>query len=133
MTTTELLEALRAHLSDFALPQPASVTLTPCPHTEPATAQLARHTPAHPGSALLAWADTLTHVSAEAWRVPSGESVHLSVTGRLPGGMPIRIHTGMVFTEHGLGAGLAPGAATTPPLATPRSPLTPAQLTEVSS
>jgi transposase len=128
MTTTELLEALRAHLSDFELPQPNSVHLTPSLHTEPVTAQLPRHAPAHTGSALLAWADTLTHVTAEAWRVPSGETVHLSVTGRLPGGTPIRIYTGVVFTEHGIGAQLAPGAATTLPLATLRSPLPPRQV-----
>ena len=37
-------------------------------------------------AALLSWADTLTAVTAHAWRVPSGHSVHLSVTGQLSRG-----------------------------------------------
>ena len=82
------------------------------------TAQLACHTPPQTGSALLAWADTLTDVTAEAWRVPSGEDVHLSVIGRLSGGASIRVYAGVVFTEHGIGADLPPDASTTVPLAT---------------
>lgn len=124
MTTTQLLEVLRAHLASFELPQPCSVHLTPSLSTENVTAQLARHTPAQTGSALLAWADTLTEVTAQAWRVPSGEAVHLSVTGHLTGGAPIRIYTGVEFTEHGIGAELAPGASTTLPLATLRQWIT---------
>lgn len=93
------------------------------------TAQLACHTPPQTGSALLAWTDTLADVTAEAWRVPSGDCVHLSVIGRLPGGASIRVYAGVVFTEHGIGADLAPDASTTAPLATLRERVTLGEVT----
>jgi hypothetical protein len=65
----------------------------------------------------LVWADTLTEVTAEAWRVPSGDCVHLSVLGQLPGGVSVRIYGGVAFTEHGIGADLVPGASMSVPLA----------------
>jgi hypothetical protein len=88
------------------------------------TAQLACYTPSQIGSALLAWAHTLAEVTAEAWRVPSGEDVHLSVIGRLPGGASIPVYAGVAFTEHGIGADLALDTSTTMPLATLRQQLT---------
>ncbi|MBV9729079.1 MAG: hypothetical protein JO309_06675 [Pseudonocardiales bacterium] len=130
MTTTQLLEILRAHLARFELPQPCSVHLTPFLSTETVSAQLARHTPAQTNAALLAWADTLTTVTAGAWRVPTGEDVHLSVSGHLPGGVPIRIYAGVAFTTHGIGAELTPGASTTLPLAALRKQLTPGKMTQ---
>jgi hypothetical protein len=93
------------------------------------TAQLACHTPPQTGSALLAWANTLAEVTAEAWRVPSGQDVHLSVIGRLRGGASIRVYAGVVFTEHGIGADLAPDASTTVSLATLRQRLTLEEMT----
>jgi hypothetical protein len=62
---------------------------------------------------LLVWADTLTQVSVEAWRVPNGASVHLSITGQLPGGASLRVYGGIPHTQHGPGADLDPGTATT--------------------
>lgn len=129
MTTLDLLEGLHTHLTGFELPQLCSVTLTHSLSEEASvTAQLAHHTPPQTRAALLAWADTLTEVSAEAWRVPNGHSVHLSVLGRLSSGAPIRVYAGVAFTEHGIGADLAPGAATTMALATLREPATPKQV-----
>ncbi len=81
------------------------------------SAQLACHHPPQIATGLLAWADTLTEVTIEAWRVPSGDTVHLSVIGRLPGGVSIRVYGGVPFTERGIGADLAPDASTTVPLA----------------
>jgi hypothetical protein len=124
MTTADLLEGLRAHLTGFELPPLCSVNLTQGFSGAKVSAQLAHHTPPQTRSALLAWAETLTEVTAEAWRVPSGESVHLSVLGHLPSGAPIRIYAGVAFTEHGIGAELAPDAATTMPLATLRGWIT---------
>jgi hypothetical protein len=124
MTTADLLDAIRAHLADFQLPDLSSVYVTHSFSQASVTAQLAYHTPPQITSALLTWADTLTEVTAEAWRVPSGQDVHLSVTGRLPGGASIRVYAGMVFTEHGIGADLAPDTSTTMPLTTLREQLT---------
>jgi hypothetical protein len=70
--------------------------------------------------ALLAWADTLDAVAVESWRVPSGESVHLSVTGQLPGGVSIKVYGFLPFRESGVGGDLKPNAITTIPLQTLR-------------
>jgi hypothetical protein len=124
MRAADLLDSLRAHLTDFELPELYSVNVTKSFSGPSVTAQLACHTPPQTGSALLAWADTLAEVTAEAWRVPSGEDVHLSVIGRLSGGASIRVYASVMFTEHGIGADLAPDASTTVPLATLRQQLT---------
>ena len=117
MTAADLLDSLRAHLAEFELPDLYSVNVTQSVSGPSVTAQLACHTPPQPGSALLAWAGTLAEVTAEAWRVPSGQDVHLSVIGRLPGGVSIRVYAGVAFTEHGIGADLAPDASSTVALA----------------
>jgi hypothetical protein len=46
-------------------------------------------------SMLLAWADTLTDISAEAWRVPDGSSVHLAIRGRLEDGTKVQVFDGV--------------------------------------
>jgi hypothetical protein len=78
--------------------------------------QLATHHLPEIAAGLLAWADTLTETTTEAWRVPRGDSVHLSVTGRLSNGVLIEVYRGLAFTEHGIGCDLAPGARKTVPL-----------------
>jgi hypothetical protein len=91
--------------------------------------QLACHQPPQIASALLAWADTLTEVTAEAWRVPGGDSVHLSVLGQLPGGVSVRVYGGVPFTQHGIGGDLAPDASKTVPLAVLRERATLGEVT----
>ena len=78
--------------------------------------QLAGHEPSVIAQGLLAWADTLTEVTAEAWRVPRDDSMHLSVTGLLPGGASVLVYSGLWATQCGLGTDLAPDATTTIPL-----------------
>ena len=114
MTTTvvDLLDAIRAHLADFELSDLCSVTVTTSSLTPQVSAQLAGHEPPEIAAALLGWADTLTEPAADAWRVPSGDTVHLAVTGRLPGGASVRVYGGVPFHEHGCGADLTPGART---------------------
>ena len=91
-TTVDLLTALGTHLSAFELPDIASVHLSNYLSGPPITVQLPCGAPPPIAAALLAWADTLTHLSAHAWRVPRGDSVHLSVTGQLPGGVPVQVY-----------------------------------------
>ena len=113
-STVDLLEAISTHLTAFELPAFASVHVaTPIPGEEAITVQLKGHDLPEIAAALLAWADTLTTVTAQAWRVPSGHSVHLSVTGQLTRGARIRVYGAMPFTGCGLGADLAPDATTT--------------------
>ena len=80
------------------------------------TLQLTRHTPNAVARGLVAWADTLTQVTAQAWRAPRGDSVHLSVTGRLPGGASVLVYGGLRATRRAPGTELAPDAATAVPL-----------------
>ncbi|HEU0086587.1 MAG TPA: hypothetical protein VFQ77_02845 [Pseudonocardiaceae bacterium] len=105
----ELLDALRVHLADFELPDLYSVNVAASAHAPQVSAQLVAHESPEIAAALLAWADTLAEPAADSWRVPTGDTVHLSVTGRLPGGTGIRIYGGLPFTERGPGGGLAPG------------------------
>lgn len=128
-TTVELLDAFRAHLAAFEVPDLCSVTVTRSFSEPSVTAQLACHTPPQIASALLAWADTLTDTTIEAWRVPNGNYVHLSVTGRFPGGVSIQVYGSAPFTEHNLGADLAPDASTTVPLAVLREQTTAGEVT----
>ena len=116
LTTDELLAAISAHLTAFKLPPIASVLATAATSAPQVTVQLASHDPAAIARGLLTWADTLTQVTAHAQRTPRGNSVHLSVTGLLSNGASVLIYGAMPVPEHGLGADLAPNAATTIPL-----------------
>ena len=128
-TTVDLLDSLRTHLAGFKFPDLCSVHITKSLSGPNVTAQLACHTLPQIASGLLAWADTLTDVTAEAWRVPGGDCVHLSVIGCLPGDVAIRVYGGVAFTPHGLGCDLAPDASTTVPLAVLRERATVGQVT----
>ena len=104
------------HLAAFELPPVASIHITPGVAAPQVIVQLTGRDPAALAQGLLAWADTLTEVAAEAWRVPQGDSVHLSVTGLLPGAASVRVYSGLPVTDCGLAADLAPGATTPIPL-----------------
>ncbi len=132
MTTTgDLLAAIGAHLAAFELPAIASVhTVTSAGGSPDITVQLACREPDHLAQGLLVWADTLTDVTAQAWREPHGDWVHLSVTGSLPGGAAVRIYGGLRVTLRAPGAGLEPNATTTLPLLTLRHLATPGHATQ---
>lgn len=114
--TVDLLAAIHTHLTEFELDPVASVNVAASPSPPQVSVQLACHEPPAIAAALLAWADTLTQVTAHAWRVPRGNSVHLSVTGLLPHGTSVLVYAGPGDTHHHLGADLPPGASTTLPL-----------------
>ena len=97
MNTTRLLALIYEHLATFELPEPWSVRVTP-QHSygeAPVVVQLRGVLLPGVASDLLAWADTLTDVSAEAWRVPGGYSVHLSIRGRLADGTTVTVFDGV--------------------------------------
>jgi hypothetical protein len=127
-TIVDLLDSLRAHLTAFTLPELYSVHVITARDTLTVSAQLAAHHPPQIATGLLTWAETLTNVTTEAWRVPSGDTVHLSVIGRLPGGVSIRVYGGVPFIEHGIGADLAPDASTVVPLVVLRHLATPGEV-----
>jgi hypothetical protein len=127
-TVIDLLDALRTHLNDFELPPPWSVHLTTYSGGAQVSLQLATHHLPEIACGLLAWADTLTHATAEAWRVPRGNSLHLSVTGRLSEGIQVQVYGSLPYTPHGIGADLAPGASTTMSWAVLRERATPGEV-----
>jgi hypothetical protein len=112
-TAVDLLAAISAHLTEFELPPIDSVQVVAAMTAPQVTVQLVCHDLGDTARELLAWSDTLSEVVAEAWRVPQGDSVHLSVTGLLPGAASVRVYGGLPVTDCGLGADLAPGATTT--------------------
>jgi len=116
-TMVELLAAIGTHVGAFELPAVASVHIAAGMPVPPVTVQLRRHEPRAVARGLVAWADTLSQVTVEAWRVPEGDSTHLSVAGLLPSGTAIRIYGGLSASTGDLRADLAPDAATTIPLA----------------
>jgi hypothetical protein len=61
----------------------------------PLTVQLAAHRLPDVAGALLTWANTLDDVAAQLWRTRDGRSVHLSVTGRTPCGIPVLVYGGV--------------------------------------
>jgi hypothetical protein len=127
-TVIDLLDALRIHLSDFALPPVCSVHLTTYSGGVQVSMQLATHNLPEIAAGLLAWADTLTETTTELWRVHRGDSLHLSVTGRLSGGVLVQVYGGMPFTEHGIGAELAPNGSKTVSWAVLRERATPGEV-----
>ncbi|MBV9161447.1 MAG: hypothetical protein JO309_02820 [Pseudonocardiales bacterium] len=110
-TVIDLLDALRTHLNDFKLPSVCSVHLTTYAGGAQVSMQLATHHLPEIADGLLAWVDTLTHVTAEVWRVPRGDSLHLSVSGQLSEGIQVQVYGSLPFTEHGIGADLAPNGS----------------------
>jgi hypothetical protein len=128
-TVMDLLDALRTHLAAFELPELYSVTVITARGERRVNVHLTCDHLPDIASGLLAWADTLTKTTAEAWRVPDGHSIHLSVTGQLPNGTPVHVYSGIAFTKHGIGANLAPDTSTTLPLTALREWAAPGEVT----
>ena len=97
MTITTYLDSIREHLTTFDLPEPWNVTVAgnPVIGRERVSVQLAGGVLPQVAAVLLAWAYTLTEISAEAWRTPDGDSVHLAVRGRLADGTTVRVFDGI--------------------------------------
>ncbi|WIX82571.1 hypothetical protein QRX50_18260 [Amycolatopsis carbonis] len=89
------LDAIRDHLDLYQLPPVASLDVTAW--SRPITVQLDVDGLAEVAGALLVWANTLDDVTATLWRVPDGDSVHLSIIGRTPCGIPVRVYGGVPF------------------------------------
>ena len=128
-TTLELLDCIHTHLTAFELPELWSVNITASSVGPRVSVQLAEHQPPEIARGLLIWADTLADVTVEAWRVPRGDCVHLSVTGELADGTAVCVFGGVPFTGRGLGGELEPDSGTVVSLATLRAVATVGQVT----
>jgi hypothetical protein len=84
-TFVQAARLLAAHLTDHALPEPASLEVISKAQQSRVTAQVSSRTVPSIAAELLAWADTLTTVTVQAWRPPTGHRVHLSMVSILSG------------------------------------------------
>lgn len=88
----DLLAAISEHLTDFELLPVASIHITAAMSAPQVSVQLTHGDPAAVTQGLLNWADTLTQVTAQAWRVLHGDSVHLSITGSMAAGASVLVY-----------------------------------------
>lgn len=87
MTFVQAAELLAEHLAHHQLPEPASLVVMTRAQRSEGKAQLRCNTLSTVAAQLLAWADTLSTVTVEAWRTPSGDRVHLSIASTLTGSL----------------------------------------------
>jgi hypothetical protein len=85
MTFAHPATLLARHLADHALPDPVSLSVTTSYRDSTVTAQLRGDTVPGIAGDLIAWADTLSVVTVEAWRPSDRDRVHLSIRGTLTG------------------------------------------------
>jgi len=94
-TTVDLLTAIRDHLAEFELPEPFTVDVEhqPAHGYEHVCVHLdAKRSLPAVAAVLLAWADTITAVTVSVWCPPHGETLHITVHGRLAEGITIRVY-----------------------------------------
>jgi hypothetical protein len=84
-TFVQAAHLLTSHLADHALPEPFSLEVISRAHHSHLTVQVRSMTVPEIASEVLAWADTLTTITVQAWRPPTGDRVHLSMTSTLNG------------------------------------------------
>jgi hypothetical protein len=85
MTFAHAATLLARHLADHALPEPVALSVTTSYGDSTATAQLGGTTVPGIAGDLIAWADTLSEATGEAWRPSERDRVHLSIRGTLTG------------------------------------------------
>jgi hypothetical protein len=85
VTFAHAAATLAEHLADHALPEPVSLSVATSYGDSTVTAQLRGNTVSGVAGDLIAWADTLSLVTVEAWRSPERNRVHLSIQGTLTG------------------------------------------------
>jgi hypothetical protein len=84
-TFVQAAHLLTSHLADHALPASRSVEVISRAQQARLTVQVQSMTVPEVAAEVLAWADTLTTVTVQAWRTPTGHRVHLSMTSTLSG------------------------------------------------
>jgi hypothetical protein len=84
-TSVQAADLLATHLADHALPEPVCLEVISRAHQSCLSVQVHSITVPEVASEVLAWADTLTTVTVQAWRPPTGDRVHLSMASTLSG------------------------------------------------
>lgn len=94
---------LAGHLAEHALPEPVSLNVSTSYGHSTVTAQLRGDTVPGIAAELLAWADTLSGVTVEAWRPPERDQVHLSIQGTLTaptGAVELKVFGSLDYDPH---------------------------------
>jgi hypothetical protein len=84
-TLVQAAHLLTSHLADHVLPEPASLEVISRTHQSRLTVQVHSLTVPEVATEVLTWADTLTTITVQAWRTPTGDRVHLSMASALDG------------------------------------------------
>jgi hypothetical protein len=84
-TFMQAAHLLATHVADHALPEPFSLEVISRARQASLTVQVHSLTVPEVAAEVLAWADTLTTVTVQAWRPPAGDRVHLSMASTLSG------------------------------------------------
>jgi hypothetical protein len=110
-TCVQAVHLLATHLTDHALPEPVCLEVISTAHQSRLTVQVHSMTVPEVATEVLAWADTLTTVTVQTWRPPTGARVHLSMASTLSGPAATVELTIFGGTEHdpALIGDLAPG------------------------
>lgn len=106
-----ILTALRDHLADPGIPPVVTLAIHPGYRVSLQTRCGGRQ-PTDIADDLLRWSDSLTGVTVEACRTPTGDRVHIIVRGTIPGGVPVEVYGAIGHTPGGPGGDLAPDEAT---------------------
>lgn len=96
-SVTDLLDAVLNHMDGYELPEPYGVQARAYTSRDSAlvSIHLVERSLSTVASVLVIWADTLSEVSLSAWRPPARDTVHIHVSGRLAGGVPIEVWAGV--------------------------------------
>ncbi|WP_409490663.1 hypothetical protein [Amycolatopsis sp. cmx-11-12] len=89
------LDAIRDHLDEHVLPPAALVSVSS--HLDPISIQLDVNELGKVAAGLLRWVSTLDTVAGSLVRTPA-DSVVLSVTGRTPCGVPVKVYGVVAYT-----------------------------------
>jgi hypothetical protein len=108
------LAAISTHLAAFELPPVASIHVTGGMAAPQVIVQLTGRDSAALAQGLLAWADTLTEVTAHKWQVAHGDSVQLSITGSLLDATVVLVYGGLSASRGELDADLCLCTTTLP-------------------
>jgi hypothetical protein len=93
VAVADRLAAIVAHLGAQPLPPVVSVSVR---NVDPAVlVQTSGRKPADRIAVLLAWADTLATVRAEAWLPPTTHSLHIMIFGTADAGLTVEVFTGI--------------------------------------
>lgn len=90
--------AIRDHVASVPQPEPACATLHPREWAADIQPRVHGADPATVIGTLLVWAHCMEGITADWWHTPEG-SLHITITGRIPGGIRLKVYSAIEFTD----------------------------------